>query len=89
MFYDIIEKRGVTEVKVEHPVGDPLLCPFTAAVEAVQPGAGYDPVNTQAALAAEMQFLPVDAVDNQVPRRNRQLAVNAGIVCGHHVRIQS
>ena len=76
---DMPGQAGIVVLGVKSAGGHALLIPAAIAVEAVQSGAGNDPIDTLAATTAKMQFLAVDLIDNQVGRRDRQVAMDAGI----------
>ena len=83
---DVCGQAGIVVLGVKGAAYYTLFIPTALAIEAVQAGAGNNPIDALAATAAKMQFLAVDLIDNQVGRRDRQIAMDAGIGRCHGFR---
>ncbi len=74
---DVSGQTGLIVLGLEGAGRYALFIPGAVAIEAVQSGAGNNPVDSLAAVTTKMQLLAVDLIDNQVSRWYRQVAMDA------------
>ncbi len=77
-------KTCIIEAAVKDASGDSLLLPVTALIEILKTGSGNDPIDPPAALTAKMQGLSIDFINDQIGRRDWQLAMDAYVRSGHN-----
>ena len=81
-------QAGFIELAVIDTGRDTVLVPFASFVIIAKSGSGDDTIDTLAAVAAKMQFLPIDLIDYEVGGRDGELAMNAGARARHGLKIK-
>ncbi len=72
-------KSCIVEAGVENSSRNPVLLPISTLIEILKARSGNDPVNALASMAAKVQSLAINFIDDQICRRDWQFAMNTEV----------